>query len=210
MEDIFSLPMINNPWTWLLGAYLLGSVSSAIIVSHILRLPDPRTVGSNNPGATNVFRYGGKLGGLLTFLGDAIKGYIPVGLALGMTGDPVMVSCAFLGVLLGHLFPVYFNFLGGKGVATLVGGLVALDPLLGFIIIGIWLFVALLSRYSSLASIFSAIMMPVLAFWKLTPVYAPPLCLFSLIIVAKHHDNIRRLLQGRESRITLPKLNSDT
>lgn len=207
----FSIEMLLfSPWVWLIGAYLIGSVSSAVLVSRLLRLPDPRTVGSHNPGATNVFRYGGKLGGLLTFIGDALKGYLPVLAALLLTDMPVMVSAAFLGAILGHLFPVYFNFVGGKGVATMVGGLWALDPILGVIFIAIWLFVALLSRYSSLASIFSAVMMPILAFWVLSPVYAPPLCLFSLILVSKHHDNIRRLLQGRESRINFNKFKRKT
>lgn len=202
-----SLDLIfDSPWAWLVCSYLLGSISSAVLVSRVLKLPDPRTVGSNNPGATNVFRFGGKLGGLLTFVGDALKGYIPVLLALVFVDSPVLVSAAFLGALLGHLFPVYFNFVGGKGVATMIGGLWALDPMLGLIFIAIWLFVALLSRYSSLASIFSAVMMPILAFWVLSPIYAPPLCVFSLLIVAKHHGNIRRLLQGRESQINFAKL----
>ncbi|MAZ44184.1 MAG: acyl-phosphate glycerol 3-phosphate acyltransferase [Legionellales bacterium] len=198
--------LFTSPWSWLIVAYLLGSISSAVIVSRLLGLPDPRTVGSNNPGATNVFRFGGKVGGLLTFVGDALKGYLPVLVALLFVEEPVLVSAAFLGALLGHLFPLYFRFVGGKGVATMIGGLWALDPILGLIFIGIWLFVALLSRYSSLASIFSAIMMPILAFWVLSPIYAPPLCVFSLLLVAKHHENIRRLLQGRESQINFNKL----
>ena len=194
-----------------LVAYLIGSLSFAVIVSKLMRLPDPRTYGSNNPGATNVLRSGSKAAAVLTLLLDALKGYVPTALVshyafeLGLT-EPATADAvvAFVGVaaFLGHLFPVFFRFQGGKGVATAAGALFAYEPLLGALTLVVWLVIAAIFRYASLASILAAALAP---FFTLLIFDRPMIALatgcMAVLLVWRHWRNIIKLMQGRESRI---------
>ncbi|MCB1996490.1 MAG: glycerol-3-phosphate 1-O-acyltransferase PlsY [Burkholderiaceae bacterium] len=189
-----------------LAAYLIGSLSFAVIVSRLMGLADPRSYGSKNPGATNVLRSGNKAAALLTLAFDALKGYVPVWLALAF-GARVGLgewTVAFVGLaaFLGHLWPVFFRFQGGKGVATAAGVLVALAPGLGLATLASWVIMAAFFRYSSLASIVAALFAPFyqLLIWGVTPALA---CIvpMSLLLVWRHEGNIRKLLAGTESRL---------
>ncbi|MEH6823366.1 MAG: glycerol-3-phosphate 1-O-acyltransferase PlsY [Motiliproteus sp.] len=184
----------------LLIAYLLGSVSSAVVVCQFLGLKDPRTLGSNNPGATNVWRTGSRLAGMTTLVADILKGALPVWLAQQLKLDNHIVALCGLCAMLGHLYPLYFRFRGGKGVATFLGACLALLPILALCQIGIWLLLAGLFRLSSQASLATAVATPILCWW-LTPTYLPVLSLMSLLLIVRHRDNIRKLLQGNESRL---------
>jgi len=183
-------------------AYLLGSVSSAIILTRLLGLQDPRSVGSGNPGATNVLRYGGKKVAALTLVGDIVKGVIPVLIAHMLSVSSLVMATVMLAAFLGHLFPVYFNFKGGKGVATALGVLTTYDPLLGLVLIGAWLLTALITRISSLSALVATAAAPVFMVWKGDP---QPIVLATVLIVAlifwRHKANIQRILKGEESRI---------
>jgi len=189
-----------------LGAYLVGSLSFAVIVSRAMGLADPRSYGSKNPGATNVLRSGNKAAALLTLAFDALKGYVPVVLAL-VWRDALGLSdlaIAFIGLaaFIGHLWPVFFRFQGGKGVATAAGVLLALNPHLGLATLASWLIVAFFFRYSSLASLVAAVFAP---FYQLL-VWGggdPLVCILpmSLLLVWRHGANIGKLLAGTESRI---------
>ena len=191
-------------------AYLIGSVSFAVIVSRAFRLPDPRTYGSGNPGATNVLRTGRKLAALLTLVGDGGKGWLAVFLATRYAGDygvdAIGVSVCAVAVFLGHLFPVYFGFRGGKGVSTAAGILFAIHPWLGLATIATWIIIALFFRYSSLAAIASAMFAPVYAFFmtllglELDSMLGTVILLAALL-VWRHKTNIRNLVAGRERRI---------
>ncbi len=189
-----------------LAAYLAGSLSFAVIVSRLMGLADPRSYGSKNPGATNVLRSGNKAAALLTLAFDALKGYVPVWLALafGPRAGLGEWTVAFIGLaaFLGHLWPVFFRFQGGKGVATAAGVLIALAPGLGLATLASWVIVAAFFRYSSLASIVAAVFAPFyqLLIWGVEPALA---CIvpMSLLLVWRHEGNIRKLLAGTESRI---------
>lgn len=189
-----------------LAAYLLGSISFAVFVSKAMGLPDPRSYGSGNPGATNVLRTGNKLAAALTLLGDAGKGALAVGLTVLYTGEspvsgldaPLAGAMAFLG----HLYPVFHGFRGGKGVATAAGVLLALDPILGLATIGVWLLVAYVSRYSSLAAICAAIAAPVVsALLHGVNSQTVVVGILGMALVGKHWQNIQRLMGGQESKI---------
>lgn len=187
-------------------AYLVGSISFAVVVSRALALPDPHTYGSGNPGATNVLRTGNKKAAFLTLLGDALKGVLAVGLARIAIGqglvDEQVLGAVALAAFVGHLFPVYFRFKGGKGVATAAGILLALDLRLGLSILGVWLAVALLTRYSSLAALCAAAVAPIAAWiWLKDPYLGVCILAISLLLVMRHAANIRKLLAGSESRI---------
>tara|TARA_B100001123_G_scaffold165438_1_gene190583 strand:+ start:164 stop:817 length:654 start_codon:yes stop_codon:yes gene_type:complete len=185
-----------------LAAYLLGSVSSAILISRLLGLPDPRTEGSRNPGATNVLRLGSKSGAVLTLAGDIAKGLLPVVTARWILDEPVFLTLAALGSFLGHLFPVYFRFEGGKGVATALGVLAAIDWQLASILIATWLVVAAVFRYSSLAALVTAAAAPVYLFWLTgEPVFVGLGVVLAALLFFRHSENIRRLLCGNESKI---------
>ena len=187
-------------------AYLIGSLSFAVIVSKLMGLNDPRSYGSKNPGATNVLRSGNKKAAALTLLLDALKGYLPVLLVgrfsfeLGFEDTTI----AFVGVaaFLGHLFPVYFRFQGGKGVATAAGVLLAFEPLLGLGVLLTWIVVAAALRYASLASVVAAVVAPfaMLMFFD-RPIVALAVSVMSLLLVWRHWRNIVKLLTGKESRI---------
>ena len=187
-------------------AYLVGSVSSAILVSKLLRLQDPRDAGSGNPGATNVLRLSGKIPAALTLLGDVAKGTLPVVAASAITQDPVSVAMAALGAFLGHLYPVYFRFAGGKGVATAIGAYLGLSLPVCLGVVGVWLTIALISRYSSLSSILAMLSAPffIWYFGYDEWIIGTAVVIF-VFIVSRHIANIKRLLAGEESRINLSK-----
>lgn len=189
-----------------LGGYLIGSLSFAVIVSRAMGLSDPRSYGSGNPGATNVLRSGNKAAAVLTLVFDALKGYVPVlavqlwGARFGLAeGTAALVGLA---AFLGHLWPVFFRFEGGKGVATAAGVILALNPLLGAATLATWLIVAFFTRYSSLAAIVAAAFAPFyqLLIWEAGPV-ALVLIVMGLLLVWRHQGNIKKLLAGTESRI---------
>lgn len=189
-----------------LVAYLLGSLSSAIIVSKCAGLPDPRTQGSRNPGASNVLRIGGKKLASIVLLGDILKGWVPVMLAK-LFGLPLaaLAWVAFF-AFIGHLYPVFFGFRGGKGVATALGGVLALAWPIGLIGILSWGVVLFLIRYISVASMVAAIVTFLFVFCAYSlPVYLP-IFLMTLILIARHFSNIQRLFQGKESKINQSKL----
>jgi len=186
----------------ILAAYLLGSVPFAMISSKLFGLADPRTYGSGNPGATNVLRSGNKKAALFTLLGDALKGWVAVFAAQQYGLSDSSVGLVALTVFLGHLYPVFLKFKGGKGVATAAGVLIALDPVLGLAVLGTWLFVAFASRYSSLAAVLAAALAPVYA--ALLHGAAHPSIVVGIIamaLIGKHWQNIQRLLAGQESKI---------
>ncbi|PVY56237.1 MULTISPECIES: glycerol-3-phosphate 1-O-acyltransferase PlsY [unclassified Simplicispira] len=194
-----------------LAAYLLGSLSFAVIVTRAMGLSDPRTYGSKNPGATNVLRSGSKAAAVITLLLDAIKGWLPVVLVRWF-GEPYglgegAVAMAGLAAFLGHLWPVFFRFEGGKGVATALGVLVGISPWLGLFTALTWLVVAAVSRYSSLASLSAALLAPlvyVLAggmLWSTDRVTVVAIIAMSALLAWRHKENISRLVQGKESRL---------
>jgi len=189
-----------------LAAYLIGSISFAVVVSKAMGLPDPHTYGSGNPGATNVLRSGSKKAAVLTLLGDALKGWAAVWLAqkfgpaygVDDTGFAMVAAAVFLG----HLFPVFFRFAGGKGVATAAGILFAIHPLLGAGTLATWLIIAFFFRYSSLAALIAAIFAPVFYVMMFgADVMAAAVLAIAVLLIARHRQNIAKLLAGKESRI---------
>lgn len=184
-----------------LFAYLLGSLSSAIILSKLMRLPDPRAQGSGNPGATNVLRLAGKKWGVVVLLGDVLKGVIAVVLAKWVGLSPNLIGWVALAVFMGHLYPVFFGFKGGKGVATGIGALWVLSWPLGLAVTATWLVVVMVSRYVSLASVVAALLAMVYGFWLVIPGNYLPLVLMCLLLVVRHRDNLRRLWLGKENKI---------
>lgn len=183
-------------------AYLFGSVSSAIIVCKIMRLPDPRTQGSKNPGATNVLRIGGKKAAAITMLGDILKGFIPVLAARMLELDELTIALVMFAAFIGHLYPIFFRFEGGKGVATLIGCLLALNLPAGAAFLGTWILIAAIFRYASLASLAAAIIAPfyVWYFTGSTEFYISTIVM-SLILVFRHRSNIQKLASGKEDKI---------
>jgi len=187
-------------------AYLLGSLSFAVIVSKAMRLDDPRSYGSGNPGATNVLRSGNKVAAILTLLLDALKGVVAVLVAraladrLGFT--PAVVALAGVAAFLGHLYPVFFRFQGGKGVATAAGVLLALDARVGLACLGAWLVVAVATRYSSLAALVTAVLAPVFTYFLIgDPPVVVLVAVMSVLLVWRHRSNISKLLDGTESKL---------
>ena len=187
-----------------LGAYLVGSLSFAVIVAKLMGLPDPRSFGSGNPGATNMLRTGKKTAALLTLLGDLAKGWLAVWLA-GMVGAQFGIQIlathlAALAVFLGHLFPVFFGFKGGKGVATALGILLALNPWLGLATLAVWASVFAMTRLSSLAALTASVSAPILgAYLTDSRVTILTLCILTALLIWRHRGNIKRLLSGEES-----------
>jgi len=191
---------------FIVAAYLLGSLSFAVIVSRAMHLPDPRSFGSGNPGATNVLRTGRKAAAALTLLGDALKGWVAVVLARMLApqfdlSEDIALLCA-LAVFIGHLFPVYFRFKGGKGVATALGLLLGLNPWLGLACLATWLLMAGLFRISSLAALTTAVLAPIysglLMGWGNT---AMAVLVVALLLVYRHKSNLIKLVTGQEGRI---------
>ena len=186
-----------------IGAYLIGSLSCAILISKLFRLPDPRLSGSKNPGTTNVLRLGGKVPALLTLIGDVAKGWVPLFLIQKFTTNPWIISAVLVAVIVGHLFPVFFKFKGGKGVATAFGGLMGLSLALGIALIFTWLLMLFLFNYSSLSSLVTILSLPLFA-WKglVDKRYIPALIIIALLILWRHKENIYRLIKGKESKTT--------
>jgi len=191
-------------------AYLIGSVSFAVVVSKCMRLPDPHSYGSGNPGATNVLRTGNKLAAVLTLIGDALKGYLAVMLARVILGDASLTSTmgswilcgVVIAVFLGHLFPIFHGFKGGKGVATACGILFGINWILGAATLSTWIIVAMFMRYSSLAALAAAIFGPIyfVFLFGFQPMGAA-LLVVCLLLIWRHRSNIQNLMNGTESRI---------
>ena len=180
-------------------AYLLGSISSAILLSKIMGFKDPRSEGSNNPGATNVLRIAGKKAAFLTLLGDCLKGFIPVLVATALFTDPLIVALTAFAAFAGHCFPVFFAFRGGKGVATAMAASVAFNWIVGAILIAIWLLFARVFKISSLAAIISFCALPLLVYWRVPDLrVAGVFAAMSIILIWRHRSNIERLLSGNE------------
>lgn len=182
-------------------AYLLGSVSSAVIVCKLMGLPDPRTEGSGNPGATNVLRIGGKQAALIVLLADGLKGFIPVILArmLGVSGFALALIALI--ALLGHIYPVFFKFKGGKGVATAIGGIFGLSFLVGILALITWGLVVYFTKYSSLAALVTAVLLPIYVLIFAHAAYFLPVLIMTAILVWRHWDNIERLRAGTETKV---------
>ncbi|VVE65348.1 putative glycerol-3-phosphate acyltransferase [Pandoraea pnomenusa] len=187
-------------------AYLMGSVPFAVIVSRTMGLADPRSYGSGNPGATNVLRSGNKKAAVLTLFGDALKGWLAVYLAQHFAdawgvGDFGLAAVA-LAVFVGHLYPVFLRFAGGKGVATAAGVLIAIDPILGLAVVATWLIIAIFFRYSSLAALVAAVFAPLyyVFMFGFGP-YAPAVIVMAILLIYRHRANIGKLIAGKESRI---------
>lgn len=190
----------------ILLAYLLGAVSTAIITCRIMGLPDPRSVGSRNPGATNVLRVGNKKAAAITLVGDMLKGLVPMLVAHALAVPDWALAATGLAAFSGHVLPVYYGFQGGKGVATALGVLLGLHWLVGLLAVLTWLAVALTLRYSSLAALTAALLAPVFTFWLTAGIaQTVGIALMTLIIVWRHQGNIQRLWAGTESRIGASK-----
>jgi acyl phosphate:glycerol-3-phosphate acyltransferase len=194
------------PYAATVAAYLIGSLSFAVIVSRVMGLSDPRSYGSGNPGATNVLRSGNKLAAILTLLFDALKGWLPVWL-VARFGEPYglgegTVAMVGLAAFLGHLWPVFFRFQGGKGVATAAGVLLAFNPWLGLATLATWIVIAAFFRYSSLAAIVAGLFAPFyqLLIWERGPV-ALAVAVMGGLLIWRHGPNIRKLMNGTESKL---------
>lgn len=183
-------------------AYLLGSLSTAIITCRLMGLPDPRSEGSRNPGATNVLRYGGKKAAAITLLGDFLKGLLPVLLARLLSVDESVVAATAMAAFLGHLYPLYFGFHGGKGVATALGVFLALAWPVALALVLTWLLMAKLFKISSLAALTAAVLAPLYT-WLFVPgtIYLSLSIVIALLLLWRHRGNIQRLLGGAEGRI---------
>ncbi len=200
-----------------LGGYLVGSLSFAVIVSRVMGLDDPRTYGSQHPGATNVLRSGNKKAAIATLLFDALKGYFPVllvklyGPAFGL--DDQAVALVAISAFIGHLWPVFFAFKGGKGVATAAGILFGVEPLLGAAVMGTWLIVAFFFRYSSLAALAASLFAPAYYLfgnqiaWQTSDAELLAVMVMSALLLMRHKDNIARLVSGQETKIGAKKEN---
>ena len=198
-----------------LGAYLIGSLSFAVIVSRVMGLDDPRTYGSQNPGATNVLRSGNKVAAIATLLFDALKGYVPVmwvklfGADYGW--DDAAVAWVAIAAFLGHLWPVFFGFKGGKGVATAAGILLGVEPLLGLATLGTWLIVAFFFRYSSLAAVAASLFAPAYylfgdkVVWQTSEAELLAVLVMSGLLLIRHKENLMRLVSGQETKIGAKK-----
>ncbi|HTY99940.1 MAG TPA: glycerol-3-phosphate 1-O-acyltransferase PlsY [Rhodocyclaceae bacterium] len=195
-----------NALLFVLFGYLLGSVPFAVVVSKAFGLADPRSFGSGNPGATNVLRTGNKAAALLTVLGDALKGWLAMALARWLGADEAAVALAGLAAFLGHIFPVFLGFRGGKGVATALGVILGFSGLLALTAAATWALVAFAFRYSSLAALAAAVEAPIAAWFLIgRPEAVGPLAVMSALLIWRHRGNIERLRAGTESRIGAKK-----
>lgn len=181
-------------------AYLFGSLSSAVVVSRAFSLPDPRTAGSKNPGATNVYRLGGRIPALLVLVMDILKGTIPVYSSYFLGIEPVLLGVIAIAACLGHIFPLYFGFEGGKAVATAFGAMLPIGLDLAGLLIISWVIVVFFTGYSSLGALTAVALAPLFTF-LIKPLYTLPVAMLSLLIIVRHKDNIRRLVAGNESKV---------
>lgn len=192
--------MTLTAYLMIFGTYLLGSVSSAIIFCQLAGLPDPRENGSRNPGTTNVLRIGGRLSALGVLLFDVLKGMLPIALALRFGLEPSEIGFIALAACLGHVFPIFFRFHGGKGVATALGTLIPFGMEISGLSLATWLITFLVFRYSSLSAVITALILPAFVWWY-KPEFTFPVALVCCLLVYRHHDNIQRLWRGQEDRI---------
>jgi acyl phosphate:glycerol-3-phosphate acyltransferase len=201
MDELGFVPVTLVPVIWILAAYLVGSISFGIIISKVYGLPDPRTVGSGNIGATNVARSGKKSAAVLTLLGDAFKGWLPVWLALQSNMLMWVVAGVGLAVFFGHLYPIFHRFKGGKGVATALGVMLGISGWVALAALVTWLVVFAISRISSLSAIVAALLAPVFAWVLLSPYpdYMWLIVVMSAFLIWRHRSNIKKLLDGTES-----------
>lgn len=181
-------------------AYLLGSISSAVLICRVAGLPDPRSVGSQNPGATNVLRIGGKKAAIAVLLCDMLKGTIPVWGAYFLEIDAFMLGLIAISACLGHMYPIFFHFKGGKGVATALGAIAPIGLDLTGMLVVTWLTIVFLFKYSSLAALVTVLLAPFYT-WLVKPQYTLPVAMLCCLIVLRHHQNIKRLLDGTEPKI---------
>jgi len=182
-------------------AYLAGSISTAIIVCRMMGLDDPRTTGSGNPGTTNVLRVGGKLPAALTLIGDALKGFLPVVITAALVSHPPTIALAALAAFMGHLYPVFFQFQGGKGVATALGALLGIDWVVGALALLTWLAVSLTFKRSSLAALVTFVLVPVYLLFESQQAFALVFVIIGAFLFYTHRANIQRLIDGTEPRI---------
>ncbi len=189
-----------------LGAYLLGSINSAIIVSKAFSLPDPRELGSGNPGATNVLRTGNKTAAAITLAGDLLKGLLPVVAVDMFTANAPLVAATGIATLVGHMYPLYYRFKGGKGVATTLGVLLGFDWLLGVAWIVFWLVTALVFRYSSLSALVATFLILIVSwFWTDNIWLFVPMAIITMLVFWRHRNNVQKLLLGMESKLGNPQ-----
>ncbi|MCE2595985.1 glycerol-3-phosphate 1-O-acyltransferase PlsY [Motilimonas cestriensis] len=181
-------------------AYLIGSVSSAVLICRLKKLPDPRVHGSNNPGTTNVLRLGGPQAAAWVLLADLLKGTIPVYCAYWAGFEPVYIGLVGVAACLGHIYPIFFHFKGGKAVATSMGAMLPLGMDVAGLLVGCWLLVVALSGYSSLAAIITALAAPVFTYF-IKPEYTLPVSMLGCLVILRHHENIARLYNGTELKI---------
>ena len=193
--------MTFTAYLMIFGTYLLGSVSSAIIFCRLAGLPDPRENGSKNPGATNVLRIGGRLSALGVLLFDVLKGMLPVAIAFRLGLEPSEIGFIALAACLGHVFPIFFHFRGGKGVATALGALIPFGMEISELALATWLITFLISRYSSLSAVITALILPNFVWWY-KPEFTFPVALVCCLLVYRHHDNIQRLWRGQEDKMS--------
>ncbi|MDK2763070.1 MAG: glycerol-3-phosphate 1-O-acyltransferase PlsY [Alteromonas macleodii] len=192
--------MISLTLLMIAVAYLFGSLSSAVVISQLFGLPDPRTAGSKNPGATNVYRLGGRVPALLVLVMDILKGTIPVYGSYFLGIEPIMLGVIAIFACLGHIFPLYFGFKGGKAVATAFGAMLPIGLDLAGLLILSWVVVVFLTGYSSLGALIAVFLAPLFTF-LIKPLYTVPVAMLSLLIILRHKDNIARLLAGNESKV---------
>ncbi|WGY46025.1 MULTISPECIES: glycerol-3-phosphate 1-O-acyltransferase PlsY [unclassified Vibrio] len=184
----------------IISAYLLGSVSSAVLICKMTGLPDPRAVGSHNPGATNVLRIGSKKTAAAVLLCDMLKGTIPVWSAYFLGIDALLLGVIAIAACLGHMYPLFFHFKGGKGVATALGAIAPIGLDLTAMIMATWLVIAVIFRYSSLAALVTVLLAPFYT-WMVKPHYTLPVAMLCCLIVLRHHQNIKRLISGTEPKV---------
>ncbi|MFL1908192.1 glycerol-3-phosphate 1-O-acyltransferase PlsY [Plesiomonas shigelloides] len=181
-------------------AYLLGSISSAILICRLAGLPDPRETGSGNPGATNVLRLGGRFAALAVLIADVAKGGLPVWLAYKLDLAPPVLGIIAIAACLGHIYPIFFHFQGGKGVATAFGAIAPISWDITGLLSSTWLITLLLTGYSSLAAVITALLAPLYVWW-FRPEFTFPVAMLSCLILLRHHENLERLWRGQEPKI---------